>query len=324
MQQLKIISEDDMNKFVFLHKLAEVDDVVEEDVTKDGPDGETDNEDMETDNDPKDPEPGENLEEHVEQSPQQPTQSGPIDGMAIIQFFFENPNPTNDMFAQFAESNGWDVNQANGCAYGLAAIAAQILKGGISIDSGLTYQDVDPAILQKGTEVEMRHGANEIIAKKIALDNLSISVSYYDALEQMEAGLNKNQGEIVATPKAEEKQPEKKPEEKPVEKPEEKSKEKPETKSEEKPKEKETEKTGSLNKFARKQIQETGWKQEGKYYTRGNEIADSVPMRTVSNRKFRTIQKNQKTYGEIQQAEQSRQLKGQQKVSTQAVKSGAS
>lgn len=52
-------------------------------------------------------------------------------------------------------------------------------------------QDFDPEALRKGTLIELEHTGDLAIAQEIAMDHLVEHADYYDALEQMEASLEK-------------------------------------------------------------------------------------------------------------------------------------
>jgi len=274
-------------KIAFLQKLAD-------EADGDGPEkpkeGETEEDGVE-----KKPEGEEKpfAEEGEQQEPEVVASSSgpsPEGFMSVLQFFVDNPNPSDDDFHGFAEQNGLDVHMAESCAYRLATIAAQLLMGGKSKDAGLTYQDVPEDVLQKGMQVEMEHGAGEIIAKKIALDHLTESIQYYEALDKMEQSLQKgDNAEVVATPK--------KPEDQVAQ---DKGPSGSATSGDGDggpagggPLSGDTEKTSMLQKLARKiKVDEANWEQRGKMWVRGSEIADQRPTRMVSPRQYRTMQQN--------------------------------
>jgi hypothetical protein len=54
-------------------------------------------------------------------------------------------------------------------------------------------KDVKMGQLAKGIEVEMEHTESNIVATKIALDHLAEFPDYYDALEEMENKLKKQE-----------------------------------------------------------------------------------------------------------------------------------
>jgi len=60
---------------------------------------------------------------------------------------------------------------------------------GAAYDKGIFPEDVDEYDLDKGTEIEMEHTDDPIVAMKIALDHLAEHPRYYDALEEMEDAL---------------------------------------------------------------------------------------------------------------------------------------
>ena len=202
----------------------------------------------------------------------------PEDFMQVLQFMGERPNPSDDDFHAFAANAGLNVHSAETCAYRLATLAAQFLLGGRSKDAGLTYNEVQPEALQQGMQVEMEHGTSEIIAKKIALDHLAESMTYYDELAKMENAIKQNAGQVVATPVKPDgavNSPEKE-EEAGVE---------DETYDE-------NEKTSAFfQKIAKKIIKQPGWKKDSTgMFGRGTEIAEEHPTDTVSNRQYRKME----------------------------------
>ncbi len=64
-----------------------------------------------------------------------------------------------------------------------------LMNEGLSRERGITSEDVDPAELEAGIEVEMEHTDDPEIAEKIALDHLAEHANYYSALAEMEERL---------------------------------------------------------------------------------------------------------------------------------------
>ena len=64
----------------------------------------------------------------------------------------------------------------------------EFMNGGKS--KGIVPEDIDPEQLKQGIEVEYEHTANEMIARKIALDHLTEHPAYYSALKKMEEELD--------------------------------------------------------------------------------------------------------------------------------------
>ena len=112
----------------------------------------------------------------------------------VIYFLKKNPNPSDEQFHQWAESQGIDIHQAESAAYHLATKAAQLFTEGRSIDKKVKASDVDPKELRMGMEVEKEHITScPMITKKIALDHLSEEnmTKYYTNLKNMEDAINK-------------------------------------------------------------------------------------------------------------------------------------
>lgn len=107
--------------------------------------------------------------------------------MKVVYFFKNNPNPNDEQFHQWAESEGLDVHKAEEAAYFLATRCAWLLTEGKAPEKGVTPKDVDPEQLKMGIEVEKEHIRScPRIAKKIALDHLAEIPDYYTRLDKME------------------------------------------------------------------------------------------------------------------------------------------
>jgi len=128
------------------------------------------------------------VEAAVEQP--QPTQMPQNALSLIMDFFSQNPNPQDADFHAFAEQNGMDVHQAETMVYTLATKAVNLIRGGASVEAQLDPNTVDPNELQMGIELEYKHTPDASIAKKIALDNLSINPNFYTSLKQMLDSMN--------------------------------------------------------------------------------------------------------------------------------------
>jgi len=68
----------------------------------------------------------------------------------------------------------------------------EFFNTGLSVEKGLTEDQVDSDQLIEGMKVEMEHTTNEDIAKKIALDHLAENPKYYDYLKEMEEKMEKS------------------------------------------------------------------------------------------------------------------------------------
>jgi len=112
---------------------------------------------------------------------------GPVAGAgshtAVIDFFAQNPTPSDQDFEGFAASAGLDVKQAEAIAYVLAGKYVMLLRGGAS--SGQVPEGMDPNELDAGVEIEYEHTADSATAKKIAIDHLTEDPQYYTHLQQM-------------------------------------------------------------------------------------------------------------------------------------------
>ena len=105
----------------------------------------------------------------------------------VLKYFAANPNPTDDVFHQWAESEGLDVHQAEAAAYMLATKTAQFFTEGRSVQKGTTPDKVDPEELKMGIEVEKEHMTSCLkVVTKIALDHLAELPNYYTLLKKME------------------------------------------------------------------------------------------------------------------------------------------
>lgn len=119
---------------------------------------------------------------------QQVAPGGPINIAMLVDFLQQNPNPSDDVFHQFAEQQGWDVHQAEAGMYTLATKFVNFLRGGRSNEKGFTVVDADPNELSAGIEVEYEHTPDSMVAKKIAMDHLAELPDYYTRLKAMESG----------------------------------------------------------------------------------------------------------------------------------------
>ena len=105
----------------------------------------------------------------------------------LLTFFIENPNPVDSQVHDFAESKGLDPSKVEEYIYQFATNYAQFVRGGRSNEKHLTENNVDPAQLARGIEIEYEHTENEEDAKKIAMDHLAEFPNYYTGLDKMEA-----------------------------------------------------------------------------------------------------------------------------------------
>ena len=97
---------------------------------------------------------------------------------AVLQFFEDNEDPSDDDFHEWAEENGYNVHKAEEVAYG---IISELMHGGRS--KGDMPEGVSQADIQKGMEIEKEHTTSPIIARKITADHLKEFKDYYDKKE---------------------------------------------------------------------------------------------------------------------------------------------
>ena len=105
----------------------------------------------------------------------------------LIEFFHENPSPSDEEFHAWVEDQGYDPSDVEAMAYRLASEISRFLHEGLAFEVGLTEDDIDKNELAMGIEVEKEHTTNELIAKRIAMDHLAEIDDYYTRLKEMEA-----------------------------------------------------------------------------------------------------------------------------------------
>jgi len=104
-----------------------------------------------------------------------------------VMFFLKtNPNPLDANLHSWAESMGYDIDEAETEIYKLATKFVNFLTSGRANELGITEEDVDAEQLKTGIEVEQEHTPDDDIAKRIALDHLCEISDYYSKLKIME------------------------------------------------------------------------------------------------------------------------------------------
>lgn len=112
----------------------------------------------------------------------------------IMNFFRENPNPSDSLVHQVAEKHIKagrikDVHEFEDAIY--AALSSLVPPEGSLIPGGKTDlpkpEDVDHEELAMGIEVEKEHTDREDIAEEIALAHLQELPNYYTLLKKMES-----------------------------------------------------------------------------------------------------------------------------------------
>lgn len=126
-------------------------------------------------------------EAEEEGNKQQAKKEGP-EPLKVLKFFHKNPNPSDDEFHRWAESQGIEPDDAEEVAYRFVTEFANFIFGGKS--KGERPDNLDSDQLSKGIEVELEHTPSRAVSVKIALDHLTESPIYYDALAKMEASLH--------------------------------------------------------------------------------------------------------------------------------------
>lgn len=103
--------------------------------------------------------------------------------LKIIQFFKENPDPSDDKVHTFAEKNKIDEHKFEEMIYKLVS---DIFAQGEANKKGITRDKVNSKELELGIKIEMEHTSNPLIAERIALDHLAEIPDYYTRLIAME------------------------------------------------------------------------------------------------------------------------------------------
>jgi hypothetical protein len=100
----------------------------------------------------------------------------------IIEFFKNNPKPSDDQIHEFAESENINKHKFEEIIYELLG---SFFGQGRAKDFKGTY---DPEQLKMGIEIEYEHTTNPLIAERIAKDHLSEPglADYYTRLIKME------------------------------------------------------------------------------------------------------------------------------------------
>lgn len=71
---------------------------------------------------------------------------------------------------------------------------AKVNPGGRAEAKGVTRADFPAKTIEKGVKVELEHTKDRELAERIVLDHLAESPKYYDALAEMESGLESQKG----------------------------------------------------------------------------------------------------------------------------------
>jgi hypothetical protein len=103
----------------------------------------------------------------------------------VIEFFKENPYPSDDHVHAWAEEKRFDVHEVEALIYTLATKFVNLMTGGLSGQEGIEAKDVDQHELAQGIEVEYEHTPDKDVAEKIALDHLTELRDYYTRLKRI-------------------------------------------------------------------------------------------------------------------------------------------
>jgi hypothetical protein len=125
---------------------------------------------------------GDKIKEHEESSKRNIS-------VAVATFLRDNPDPSDEEFHKWAESSGFETDEAEAAAYSLASKYVKFVFGGRS--KSKPPPDLDPEQLRMGIKVEQEHIDDPSVAEKIALDHLTEFKEYYTALDKMESELKR-------------------------------------------------------------------------------------------------------------------------------------
>ena len=112
----------------------------------------------------------------------------------LVKFLLENPNPVDKKVHDWAEKNGFKVEEIEADAYKMATAFAVFWAGGRANKKGLKEKDANKKELAMGVKVEAEHVIDSqidwatVIARRISLDHLAeMPDDYYTKLKKMEA-----------------------------------------------------------------------------------------------------------------------------------------
>jgi len=102
-----------------------------------------------------------------------------------------------------ADELGIETDRLEGYIYGIASkhlmhTDVDVNPGGRAEEKGVTEKDFDKATIDKGIKVELEHTGDKAEAKRIVLDHLAESPDYYEALDKMEAELEKAASRVAS------------------------------------------------------------------------------------------------------------------------------
>jgi hypothetical protein len=106
---------------------------------------------------------------------------------AVRDFLEKNPAPNDDEWHDWAESNGFNVHEAEAVAYALAGRFVKFLRGGRS--KGKRPDGVSDEEIKLGIGIEAEHTDDPEAQQKITFDHLTEFKTYNTALKKMEGEL---------------------------------------------------------------------------------------------------------------------------------------
>ncbi|MFA6000106.1 MAG: DUF5661 family protein [Candidatus Paceibacterota bacterium] len=109
----------------------------------------------------------------------------------IIDMLKENPFPSINSIREWVIKKGYNFDDVERVAFGLATYAVQLITEGKSKEEE-KKRKIPKDQIEKGIEVEQEHTSNKLIARKIALDHLYEFPNYYTALDTMEEMLRRD------------------------------------------------------------------------------------------------------------------------------------
>ena len=115
----------------------------------------------------------------------------------VLDFFEAHPNPSDDDLHDWADDEGYDVEEIEEIVYSLLSErldsdseedydeeSDEEIEGGLA--DGEDPEDYDLDQLLQGIEVEFEHTDDPEIALEIVMDHLEEKNDYYDSLSKME------------------------------------------------------------------------------------------------------------------------------------------
>lgn len=117
----------------------------------------------------------------------------------VIDFFADSTGaPPDSEVHDWAQENGFAIDDVENCAYALAKKFSNFLKGGKSKGNLDVLKGADPKLLEIAINIEMEHTPDRDVSMKIVADHVTeLGWIYYKTLPQFEKMLeavNKKKG----------------------------------------------------------------------------------------------------------------------------------